>query len=143
MTLLKELDDYRAKAYHQWSRKDTRMVKKVESRVDTFLFRTLLLTMMLIGHGFYSSAFAQNYMSTIKTTQQLSGTVGEYLEESHVYINKRVDLTFKEKHSNDLVPPIINYFVKTDGKILLYSGGHGAVQIEIGLSGYLGVRWLF
>lgn len=123
--------------------KEVGMIEKVRSKVGHTILRMILFTAVLMGSTFCGHAFSQDYTSPIDPPEELKTIMGRRFEESRIHIRPDTDSTREQTPSPSLLVPLFNYLVKTKGRIPIVSGGRGKIQVELGLSGYVGVKWLF
>ena len=119
------------------------MIRKAKSKANHSILRILLLSMMLIGTMFCGHASSQEYPSTIESSEEIKTVTKKRFEDGRLHIAASADAASEQKPPAFLLVPLFSYLVKTKGRVPIVSSAHGKFQVELGLSGYVGIKWLF
>jgi hypothetical protein len=110
------------------------------------MVRILLLTTAFIGVVFCSHAFGQDTTAKLRSLLETRNLAGKPAHEPPGKDKKSSDLALKEAELsiqlfqfNDM----FTYLQENKGKVPLYSTLQGKLQLELGVFGYVGVKWRF
>lgn len=58
-------------------------------------------------------------------------------------VGKGVELFLKKEAASARQPDLLDYLSEKQGRIPVYSGMQGSVQLEVGIAGYFGIKYRF
>jgi hypothetical protein len=107
------------------------------------MFKQLLLTAVLLGAFVYGEASAQEATAKERIPLGTKNVSEKALREQPDKGKKSLNETLKE---HEISIQVYNFFTslgETRGKVPVYSTMEGKLQVEIGVFGYLGIKWQF
>ena len=107
------------------------------------MYKLLLLAAVCIGIFLCGEAWAQEAASKMRIPLGTRSVSEKVLREQPDHGRKSPDANLKENEISIQIHNLFTYLGETRGKVPLYSAIDGKLQLEMGVFGYLGVKWQF
>lgn len=107
------------------------------------MWKRVLMASVYLGVLVQSTAWAQEAASKVRIPLGTKSVSERVLRESPEQVKKSPDAELKERELSIEIYNMFTYLGETRGKVPLYSTMDGKLQLEIGVFGYLGIKWQF
>ncbi len=109
------------------------------SKRESFLLVLTVLSTLFVCHN----AFAQNHPSKIRIFLDDEKKQHQPLPYNIEKVARQIEFALKENVYISYRSTIYQYLIERQGRIPVYSGMSGKMQLEFGLSGYIGIKCRF
>ncbi len=109
------------------------------SKRESFLLVLTVLSALFVCHN----AFAQNHPSKIRIFLDGEKKQHQPLPYNVEKVARQVEFTLKNDVYISYRSSVYQYLMERRGRIPVFSGMSGNIQLELGLSGYIGIKCRF